>query len=97
VVNVDFKVIPQCQINNKYINGYFPIVIATFKCNRDICCLICGNGHDITYYIVKYITNNESEFENQVAFHLSAFHKRVGRKFNLLDDVVVNIKDVRGY
>jgi hypothetical protein len=46
---------------------------------------------------VKYITNNESEFENQVAFHLSAFHKRVGRKFNLLDDVVVNIKDVRGY
>jgi len=46
---------------------------------------------------VKYITNNESEFQNQVALHLNAFDKLVGQKSNLLDDVVINIKDVRGY
>ncbi len=78
VVNVDFKVIPQCRINNKYIIEYFPIVIATFKCNHDICCLIRGDGHDITYYIMKYITNNENEFDNPIALHLSAFDKQVG-------------------
>ncbi len=51
----------------------------------------------MTYYIMKYITNNENEFENLVALHLNAFDKRVGQKSNLLDDVVVNIKDIIGY
>ncbi len=51
----------------------------------------------MTYYIMKYITNNENEFENMVALHLNAFDKRVGQKSNLLDDVVVNIKDIIGY
>jgi hypothetical protein len=46
---------------------------------------------------MKYITNNENEFENLVALHLNAFDKWVGQKSNLLDDVVVNIKDIIGY
>jgi len=71
---------------------YSLIVVATFKCNHDICCLIGGNGHDVTYYIMKYTTKNQNEFENLVAFHLNAFDKRVSKKSNLHDNVVVNIK-----
>ncbi len=75
VVNVDFKIIPQCRIGNKNINGYFPVVATTFKCNHPICCLIGGDRHDVTYYIMKYTTKNHNEFENLVAIHLSAFKK----------------------
>lgn len=46
---------------------------------------------------MKYIINNENESENLVALHLNAFNKHVGLKSNILDDVVVNIKDVKGY
>jgi hypothetical protein len=56
VVNANFKIIPQCQIDNEYINGYFLVMIATFKCNHDIRCFIGGDGLDVTYYIMKYTT-----------------------------------------
>jgi hypothetical protein len=75
------------------INGWFPIVDVTFKCNYDICYLIGEYGLDITYYIRKYSTKNQNEFENLITFHLSAFDKRVGRECNLHDNVIVlNIK-----
>jgi hypothetical protein len=49
VVNVDFKIIPQCQIGNEYINGYLLVVATTFNCNHAICCFIGGDGPDITF------------------------------------------------
>ncbi len=75
VVNVDFKIIPQCWIGNEYIDGYSPIVTTTFKCNHPISCFIGGDGPDVTYYIMKYTTKNHNEFENLDAIHLSAFNK----------------------
>jgi hypothetical protein len=41
---------------------------------------------------MKYTTKNQNEFENLVALHLNAFDKRISQEFNLLNDVVVNIK-----
>jgi hypothetical protein len=41
---------------------------------------------------MNYTTKNQNEFENLVAFHLNAFDKQVSKKFNLHDNVVVNIK-----
>jgi hypothetical protein len=75
VVNVDFKIIPQCRIGNEYINGYFLVVPTTFKCNHPICFFIGGDGTYVTYYIMKYTTINHNEFEKLVAIHLSAFNK----------------------
>jgi hypothetical protein len=74
----NFKIIPQHQIGNEYING----------CN----CFIGGDGPNITYYIMKYTTKNQNEFENLGALHLSAFHKWVSWESNLLDNVDINIK-----
>ncbi len=42
---------------------------------------------------MKYITKNQNEFGNLVAFHLNAFDKWVNKKSNLHDDGVVNIKN----
>jgi hypothetical protein len=92
MVNANFEIIPQHQINNEYINGYSPVIVATFKCNHDIRCLIGGDGPNITCYIMKYTTKNQNEFENLVALHLSAFDKWVSRKSNLFDSVDINIK-----
>ncbi len=91
MVNVNFKIIPQYW-SNEYINGYSTVIVATFKCNHDIRCLIGGDGLNLTYYIMKYTTKNQNEFENLVALHLSAFHKWVSQESNLLDNVDFNIK-----
>ncbi len=42
-------------------------------------CLIGGGGPDLTYYIIKYTTKNQNEFENLTTFHLCAFDKWVGQ------------------
>ncbi len=53
---------------------------------------IGGNGPNITYYIYKMYTQNQNEFENIVALHLTTFNKWVGWKSNLPNNVIVNIK-----
>jgi hypothetical protein len=46
---------------------------------------------------MKYTTKNYNEFKNLASLHLNAFDKWVSQESNLPEDVIVSIKDTRGY
>jgi undecaprenyl pyrophosphate synthase len=92
MIDANFKVVPQSQVRNEYINGYLLVIVAIFKDNHDICFLIGRDGLDVTYYIIKYATKKQKKFENLAALQLNAFDKHISQEALPPIDLLVQIQ-----
>jgi hypothetical protein len=68
---------PACE----YVNGYNPVVMATFKSNHDVQVMIGGAAALLSiYYATKYVTKPQEVVESATAVALAAFQRRQARE-----------------